>query len=142
MRRSLALVAVLALVATTAASAALGPPAGGGVGWQPGVRAAKRYAQRRAGEIGFAVIGLDGRQHGLHRHLTAPAASVFKVMLLAAYLRRPAVRHRPLDRGDRRLLGPMIRVSDSVAATRARDIVGVRAIERLAHGDRMHAFRY
>ena len=36
----------------------------------------------------------------------------------------------------------MIRVSDSVAATRVRDIVGVPAIERLADRARMRAFRY
>jgi Beta-lactamase enzyme family len=142
MRRSVAALAVAALAATTAVSAASGPPAGGGVGWQPAVRAARHYAQHRAGEIGFAVKGLDGRERGLDRRLTAPAASVFKVMLLATYLRRPSVRHRPLDRGDRRVLGPMIRVSDSVAATRVRDIVGVPAIEHVAHDAHMHAFRY
>ena len=134
--------AVAALLAATAASAAPGPPTAGGIGWQPAIKAAKRYARSRAGEIGFSVIGLDGRRHGLHSHMTAPAASVFKVMLLATYLRRPSVRDRPLRGADRRLLGPMIRVSDSVAATRVRDIVGVPAIERLARDARMRAFRY
>ena len=110
--------------------------------WQPDVRAAKSYARHRAGQISFAVKGLDGRLKVFNRHDTAPAASVFKVMLLATYLRQPSVRHRPLDHADRALLGPMIRVSDSVAATRVRDIVGVPAIERLAHDAHMHAFRY
>jgi beta-lactamase family protein len=140
MRRSLAGLAVVALTASTAATAAPRPPIR--AEWQPGVRAAKRYARDRAGEVGFAVVGLDGREHGLHARMTAPAASVFKVMLLAAYLRRPTVRDRPLDHTDRRLLGPMIRVSDSVAATRVRDIVGVAAIDRLAHAAHMRAFRY
>jgi hypothetical protein len=36
----------------------------------------------------------------------------------------------------------MIRFSDSVAATRVRDIVGVPAIKRLARAAHMHAFRY
>jgi beta-lactamase class A len=142
MRVWLAGLVVAALAVCTVASAAPGPHTSDRAGWQPGVAAAKRYARGRAGEIGFAVIGLDGRQHGLHRRLTAPAASIFKVMLLAAYLRRPEVRHSQLDRTDRRLLGPMIRVSDSVAATRVRDIVGVPAIERLADRARMRAFRY
>jgi len=71
---------------------------------------------------------------------TAPAASVFKVMLLVAYLR---MRHdRRLSGGDRALLAPMIRRSDSVAATSVRDIVGVRRIERLARVARMRDFRY
>jgi beta-lactamase class A len=130
------------LVAALVASAAAQPSTHRRAGWQPGVRAAKRYARGRAGEIGFAVVGLDGREHGLHTRMTAPAASVFKVMLLAAYLRQPTVRHRPLDHADKHLLGPMIRVSDSVAATRVRDIVGVPAIERLARAAHMHAFRY
>src|SRR4051812_41427360 len=99
--------AVSALAVSTVASAAPGPHTSDRAGWQPAVAAAKRYARGRAGEIGFAVIGLDGRQHGLHSRLTAPAASVFKVMLLAAYLHRPELRHRQLDRTDRRLLGPM-----------------------------------
>ncbi len=77
---------------------------------------------------------------GFHLTQTAPAASVFKVMLLVAYLR---MRHdRKLSRADRELLGPMIRRSDSVAATEVRDIVGVRRIERVAQISRMHDFRY
>jgi hypothetical protein len=110
--------------------------------WQPDVRAAKAYARRRAGRITFAVIGLDGRMKRFNPRQTAPAASVFKVMLLAGYLRQPSVRHRPLDHADRRLLGPMIRRSDSVAATRVNDIVGVHAIDRLARDAHMRRFRY
>jgi hypothetical protein len=69
-------------------------------------------------------------------------ASVFKVMLLATYLRRPSVAHRRLHRSDRKLLVPMIRRSDSAAATRVRDIVGPRAIRRLARRAGMHRYRY
>lgn len=72
---------------------------------------------------------------------TAPMASVFKVMLLATYLRRPAVRHRDLRGEDRRLLGPMIRRSDNATATRVRDIVGEAAIRRLARRAGMRDFR-
>ena len=125
-----------------AAQAAGGPPRGGGIGWQPDMAAARHYANSRSGKISFAVIGLDGRMRTYHPAETAPAASVFKVMLLATYLRRPAVRHRALTSSDRRLLDPMIRVSDSVAATRVRDIVGVPAIKRLARDAGMKRFKY
>ncbi len=140
--RKAALTIPLALTAVVAAGAAASPAARTRAPWRPDVRAAKHYARGRAGQISFAVKGLDGRLQTLNRNDRAPAASVFKVMLLAAYLRQPPVRHRSLDRGDRALLGPMIRVSNSVAATRVRDIVGVAAIDRLARDAHMHAFRY
>jgi len=69
-------------------------------------------------------------------------ASTFKVMLLAAYLRRPSVAHRRLHHSDRRLLVPMIRRSDNVAATRVRDIVGSGSLRRLARRAGMHRFHY
>jgi hypothetical protein len=106
------------------------------------MKRAERYAEGRAGDVTFAVIDLDGRMRGFHGAGTAPAASVFKVMLLATYLRQSSVRDRRLKAGDRHLLGPMIRRSDSVAATRVRDIVGRSAIERLAHGAHMRDFSY
>ena len=144
MRRALVTAAVLSITgfATSGLTSASAHHRRPHTAWQPDVRAARQYAQRRAGQISFAVKGLDGRLKVFNRHDTAPAASVFKVMLLATYLRQSSVRHRPLDHTDRALLDPMIRVSDSVAATRVRDIVGVAAIERLAHDAHMHAFRY
>jgi Beta-lactamase enzyme family len=143
MRRAIACVlATAALGGSGIALAASGPPRGGGVGWQPDVAAARAYAKSRSGTISFAVIGLDHRMRAYHPAETAPAASVFKVMLLATYLRRSSVRHRELTSADKRLLGPMIRVSDSVAATRVRDIVGVPAIERLARDAGMKRFKY
>lgn len=108
--------------------------------WRPHVARARRYARRRAGEVAFAVIDERGEMSGFHVAQTAPAASVFKVMLLVAYLR---MRHdQRLSRHDRALLGPMIRRSDSVAATEVRDIVGVRRIERVARISHMRDFRY
>ncbi len=133
---------LISLAGVGVAQGAGGPPRGGGVGWQPDVAAARDYANSRSGKISFAVIGLDGRMRAYHPAETAPAASVFKVMLLATYLRRPSVRHRALTTADKRLLGPMIEVSDSVAATRVRDIVGVPAIERLARDAGMQRFKY
>jgi len=106
------------------------------------MRSAQRYAHRRSGAVSFAVIDLDGRMRSFHGAGTAPAASVFKVMLLATYLRQGSVRHRRLHDSDRRLLGPMIRRSDNAAATRVRDIVGRGAIEGLAHDAHMRDFRY
>jgi beta-lactamase class A len=108
--------------------------------WHPHIAAARRYARRRAGDVAFAVIDQRGRFRGYRARETAPAASVFKVMLLAALLRERG--ERPLRRGDRRLLAPMIRRSDSVAATAVRDMVGVRRIRRLARVAGMRDFRY
>ena len=68
-----------------------------------------------------------------HRRLRrVPAVSVLKAMLMVAYLNRRAVRDRPLRPYELRLLRPMIRRSDSVAASRIRDIVGNRGLRRLA----------
>jgi hypothetical protein len=108
--------------------------------WHPGIAAARSYAERRAGEVAFATIDQRGRFRGYRVRDTAPAASVFKVMLLAAFLRKRE--DRRLSRRDRRLLAPMIRRSDSVAATVVRDIVGVRRIDRLARVAGMRDFRY
>jgi hypothetical protein len=86
------------------------------------------------------VIDQRGRHYGYHAASTAPAASVFKVMLLASFLRMQE--GRDLSRRDRDLLAPMIRRSDSVAATEVRDLVGRRRIERLARVAGMRDFRY
>lgn len=67
-------------------------------------------------------------------------ASTFKVMLLAGLLRKRG--NHPLSRRDRRLLAPMIRRSDNVAATTVRDMVGVRRIRRLARIAGMRDFQY
>jgi beta-lactamase class A len=108
--------------------------------WRPDVAAARRYARHREGDIAFAVIDQRGRYYGYHAASTAPAASVFKVMLLASFLRMRD--GRGISARDRGLLGPMIRRSDSVAATEVRDLVGRRRIERLARVARMRDFRY
>src|SRR3954447_3987718 len=106
--------------------------------WHPDIAAARHYAQGRAGEIGFAVIDQRGRFRGYRVRETAPMASTFKVMLLATLLRKRN-RH-PLRRGDRRLLAPMIRRSDSYAATVVRNMVGARRIRRLARVAGMRDF--
>src|SRR5690242_117070 len=94
--------------------------------WHPHIASARRYARHRAGEVAFATIDQRGRFRGYRVRSTAPMASTFKVMLLAALLRKRS--DHPLSRQDRRLLAPMIRRSDNVAATTARDMVGPRRI--------------
>jgi hypothetical protein len=108
--------------------------------WHPDMRAARRYVRHRQGDIAFAVIDQRGRFYGYRAASTAPAASVFKVMLLTSFLRMQD--GHGLSRADRDLLAPMIRRSDSVAATTVRDIVGRRRIERLARAAGMRDFRY
>jgi hypothetical protein len=108
--------------------------------WRPHIAAARRYANHRAGEVAFAVIDQRGRIAGVHMAATAPAASVFKVMLLVAFLRKR--NGHPLSSGDRALLGPMIRRSDSAAASEVRDRVGRARVERLARVVGMRDFHY
>ncbi len=133
-----AALAVGVVVAPTAGARAAAPPLP--PRWRPDVAAARRYARHRQGDVAFAVIDQRGRYYGYHAASTAPAASVFKVMLLASFL---GMRDgQGLSPRDRALLGPMIRVSDSVAATEVRDLVGRRRIERLARVAGMRDFRY
>jgi beta-lactamase class A len=89
--------------------------------------------------VTFAVA--TGRRLAAHRGgETARSASVVKAMLLVAYLRRPDVRSRPLRRGERALLSPMIRVSDNRAATRVQARVGTTALVALARAAGMRRF--
>jgi hypothetical protein len=119
------------------------PPAGAARShhrWRPHIAAASRYVEHRAGDVAFATIDQRGRFRGYRVRSTAPMASTFKVMLLVALLRKRAD-HR-LSPGDRRLLAPMIRRSDNIAATAVRDMVGARRIRRLARVAGMRDFRY
>lgn len=109
--------------------------------WAPGVERATDYARERRGEVTFATIDEKGKLRGFGQKRTAPAASVFKGMLLAAYLRQASVRERRLRERDRDLLEPMIRWSDNATASRVRDTVGARAIYRLAERAGMRDFR-
>lgn len=103
--------------------------------------AAVRYARGRRGSVTFAVVDERGALHGHRVDRGVPAASVFKAMLMAAYLSRRSVRSRPLRRGDRALLAPMIRWSDNATATRIRNLLGARAIYALARRAGMRRFR-
>jgi len=80
----------------------------------------RAYAARR-GDVAFCATE-GGRLRGLGCDRRYPSASMVKALLLVAALRR--ARDRPLTAGERRLLGPMIRVSSNAAALRVRMIVG------------------
>jgi hypothetical protein len=116
-------------------AALLIPPAN----WAPDVKSARHYAESREGQISFHVRTERGRW-SYDADRTVPSASVIKAMLMIAYLNRREIRDRPLIRADHRLLDPMIRRSDNVAATRVRDIVGDRALRRLARRAGMTRF--
>jgi beta-lactamase class A len=106
----------------------------------PDVAAARAYARTRPGVVSFAVRTED-RLWGSQVDRGFPAASVLKAMLLCAYLRQGSVRDRDLRRGERALLAPMIRWSDSDAATTIRNEVGDAALYLLGHAAGMSSFR-
>jgi beta-lactamase class A len=110
--------------------------------WEPDVRAAKRYAESRAGQVGFAVFDMRGRLGHYHGGGRAAMASTFKVMLMVAYLRQDSVGDRPLRKDEKRLIRPMIRRSDNGSATRIRDMLGQGPIEALADRARMRHFQW
>jgi hypothetical protein len=129
------------LVLLTVAITSLAEPAHATT-WRQRMRKAKAYAATRSGSISFAVVDERRRFHGYRGQTDVAAASVLKVMFMAAYLRRPSVRDRALTDGERSLLGPMIRRSDNTAASRIRDIVGRRGMNRLARASDMDSFRF
>lgn len=123
-------------------SSALAPPvARAGKGWRPKVAVARDYARSRSGSISFAIKDRDNRLLGYRRRRVVPAASVFKAMILAAYLRRPSVRDRELTDEEKSRLGAMIRWSDNDSATILLDRMGHGAIRRLARNAKMKRFK-
>lgn len=134
-RRALVLAGLL--VACVGAGAAGGasprPP------WRPHLRRAEVYARGRRGRIAFAVCTPAGC-HGWRERSVFPSASLLKPLLLVADLNRAGVRHRGLSPRELALLGPMIRWSDSVAATRVLGIVGPGALRALAQRAGMRRF--
>jgi hypothetical protein len=133
-RPGLVLLALLVLLIAPAAGEAKRRP------WRPHVAAAREYAEQRAGEVAFAVIDQRGRFRGYRVRDTSPMASTFKVMLMAALMRKRG--DNPLSESDRQLLAPMIRVSDNYAAEVVRGMVGERRIRRLARAAKMRDFEY
>lgn len=123
------------------ARAGKGPAAKGArYPWRARVAAARRFARQRAGSVSFAIVGERGKLRGLKPRREFHSASVVKAMLMVAYLRRRSVRGRPLDGGDRALLGPMIQRSDNATASAVYGIVGSNGLRRLARAARMRDF--
>ena len=137
MQPILILLATLAMLPAVASTVAVDPrvPAD----WRPDVRAAREFAAQRQGEVSFSVR-THQRSWGHAARRPMNSASVFKAMLLTAYLDHPSVRGRALNASDRALLAPMIRYSDNDTATQVRNFVGAASIERLARRARMRDF--
>src|SRR5687767_826292 len=141
MQRLRALVVVLGLVLAVLPAA----PASANLSWHPravNLRDARDYADSRSGSVSYAVVDTEGRIYSHRMSTTVPAASVLKVMFMAAYLRHPSVRDRPLYDSDRDLLRPMITRSDNTTASRIADFVGERRMNRLAAQANMRDFDY
>ena len=136
------LVLALSGSAETTDTTARGITSGQARAWEPHVRAAREYADSRAGHVGFAVLDMRGRLHHSGGGGQARMASTFKVMLMVAYLRRNSVEHRALHPWEKDLIRPMIRKSDNEAATRIRDMLGRAPIERLADRVGMKHFEW
>ena len=108
-------------------------------GWVPHVRAARQYAAHRPGSVAFS-IRIGNRVYGRRSYTSVPAMSLMKPILLAAYLRRPDVRHRALRADERALLAPMIRSSDNEAANRVLAFVGLGGERSVARAVGMRDF--
>ena len=133
--------AATCLVVAAAATGALAATADAAAHpWSYRVEAAERFADRRAGVVSFAVVDEGGGLRGAHVGRVHNAASVVKVMFLAAYLREPEVRDRRLTAGERRTLGPMIKRSDNQAADAVYERVGPGALHELADDAGMTRF--
>lgn len=141
------LLAVLVMLVVAMSGGASGAPAAGAAAtpaadWKPNVSAAAKYAGTRRGQVSFTIIGLNDKIRGYRPTRTAPLASVVKVMLLAAYLRKETVRDRDLTSEERALLGPMIMRSNNAAAQRVSELVGAGGMVGLAKAAGMKSFRY
>jgi len=103
--------------------------------------AAEQYAQSRAGDESFAVIGQRGALRGRLLDRRRASASVIKAMLLVAYLNRSSVRGRALTGYERGLLAPMIQRSKNEPATTIFHQLGPAPLYALATRAGMRNFR-
>ena len=108
--------------------------------WRPAIKGAWKYARSRQGDVSIALVDLKGRVYKRNAFERRPMASVYKVMLLVAYLRQRSVRHRSLASWEEDLLRPMIRRSDDAAATKVDEMLGRGPLERLAKRAKMRSF--
>jgi D-alanyl-D-alanine dipeptidase len=100
--------------------------------------AVRRYLRSRGGVNSWALVDSRGRLHGFAQRRRYHSASVVKAMLLVAYLRR--IGNRRPTAAERRLLGPMITVSDNARATAVYHRVGDARLRRLARRVGMRNF--
>jgi hypothetical protein len=124
----------VALIPVPSASAA------GQIRWHQRIRDAVEFLGSRTGSASFAVVDEHRRVHAYRGAVPYSSASLVKAMLLVAYLDRRDVRHRRLRGSERRLLGPMIRVSDNDAASAIYARVGPGGLIRLARRSGMRRF--
>ena len=96
------------------------------------IAAATSFLATRAGRTSFAVIDSTGHLSGVRVHDHFQTASVVKVMMLVAYLRKLSDEHRGLSSSDTGLLYPMIHISDNEAASAVFAKVGAAALADLA----------
>ena len=104
------------------------------------IEAAWRYAGERGGLVSFAVIDSRERLRGHDVDRLYSAASVVKVMVLAAELRRLADDGAPIDDGTDSLLASMIRYSDNEAADAIYARVGDAGMHQVAERAGMTGF--
>jgi hypothetical protein len=100
------------------------------------VRAARRFARTRDGDVAFAVAGERAGVSGLAMDRTFPSASLSKAMMLVALLRREA---KPTE-SERVSLGYMIRLSDNESADRIYSRVGDEGLRAVANAAGMGRF--
>jgi hypothetical protein len=134
----------LGVIAASPPAAKAGPTAARkpsrGQDWRARVADAAAFARGRAGSVSFAVVDERRRLRGFRANARYSSASLVKAMLLVSYLNQRSVRHRRLHPADRRLLGPMIRVSDNDAASAVYERIGSGALTRLARRAGMRSF--
>jgi hypothetical protein len=104
-----------------------------------GIASARRFAARRTGVVGFAVLDGQGRMRGVNRSVQFPSASVVKAMLLVATLRRYG--GSPLDKQTASTLTRMIEVSDNDAADDIYRRVGAHGLYSVAKAAHAKHFR-
>jgi beta-lactamase class A len=137
---------VLAFAACALIVPTLAAPGAGATGgsetysWQQRIHDAAHFLSSRTGSASFAVTDERGRTRGFRRSVQYSSASLVKAMLLVAYLDQRQVRHRRLRAGERRLLGPMIRLSDNDAASAVYERVGPGGLVRVARKAGMRNF--
>jgi hypothetical protein len=143
---ALACLSLLGAVSTASSHRAGGDGRGNGEVWpQPvypppaAVRSAQRFAALR-GDVSFAVIDRSLGLRGYDYDRQFSSASVSKVLLLAAELRRLERDEEPLDVGTKELLEPMITYSDNRAADAIYARVGDEGLEEVARRAGMGSF--